>query len=124
MQVVNLTPHALTLRDADGVDHTFQPAAPKGGEARVAEAPSVTFEVPGLGLKVPGVVSARKGEVVGLPDPVPGTLYLVSGMVLSELAGTRGDVAAPGTGPGDNPVRNEKGQVVAVTCLKFGCLPC
>lgn len=53
----------------------------------------------------------------------PGThpaevIYLVSGMVLAH-ASVRGrvDVYAPGTGPNDGAIRNDKGQVEAVTRL-------
>ena len=43
---------------------------------------------------------------------------MVSGFVLAHpsVAG-RSDVVGPGTGPADGAIRNEKGQIVAVTRL-------
>lgn len=38
------------------------------------------------------------GEIVGLPDPRPGTIFIVSGMVRSALGVARHDVVAPATG--------------------------
>jgi hypothetical protein len=49
--------------------------------------------------------------VEGLPDPVAGVVYIVSGRVLSELAGSRPDVVSPDTGP--DAIR-ENGQIKAV----------
>ncbi len=48
----------------------------------------------------------------------PAEVYLVSGMVLAHVS-VRGrvDVYAPGTGPNDGAIRNDKGQVEAVTRL-------
>lgn len=116
MKIVNLTPHDITLRNADGVDTVI----PKSGaEARVSS-------VPGYGTTLEGVpcyvqTADTFGEVTGLPPPAPGVLYLVSGIVGSApgVARVRKDVLVPGTGPNDAPVRNEKGWIVAVTRLKM-----
>jgi hypothetical protein len=114
MKMVNCTPHALTLRAHDGTDTVL---APSGMVPRVTSTPGSPTQVDGC--PVPVYTADTLGEVEGLPAPEPGVMYVVSGMVLQALAGSRPDVCAPGTGPQDHPVRNDKGQVVAVTRLKF-----
>lgn len=111
MRLVNLTPHAITLRLASGEDMVLAPTAPA---ARVVapEAPRTAVE----GLPLP-VVATVEGEVDGLPAPEAGTAYVVSAVVLAHPS-VRGrtDVYGPGTGPSHGAVR-EAGQVRAVTCL-------
>ncbi len=59
------------------------------------------------------VFTVEFGGIVGLPDPTPGTLYVVSGVVLQAAkAQGRTDCCAPATGH-VSCVR-EKGQVVSV----------
>jgi hypothetical protein len=111
MKFVNLTPHPITLRAADGTDTTI---APSGQVARVAQHPSETLHFPGF--PVPILTAPRFGAVEGLGEPEGGTAYLVSGLVLAHTS-DRGDVFAPATGPGDNPVRDHQGRIVAVTRL-------
>ena len=119
--LVNLTPHAITLRTRHGQD-TIVP--PSGTVARVATVPGQPIELPpGTGGWVDFPVQVygpdRPGAVTGLPAPAPGTYYLVSAIVGASLAGLRPDVLVPGTGPNDNPVRDDAGRIVAVTCLKM-----
>lgn len=103
--MLNLTPHAITLRTPSG-DVTFPPS---GAVARVSTVAQDT------GLMVAGVRVVRNtyGPVTGLP--ADGQPCIVSGMVLGALpAGTPG-VYAPATGA--TAIRDERGQVVAVTEL-------
>ena len=104
--MINLTPHAITVRAADGTDTTYPPS---GTVARV----STTDEVVGA-CPVTGAPIVRRvfGEVTGLPEE--GTPCLVSALVLSAVPGRAG-VYAPDTGP--TAIRNEAGQIVAVTRL-------
>jgi hypothetical protein len=51
------------------------------------------------------------GEVEGLPEEIPGTMYIVSAMVLAAV--DRSDCVAPATGSRET-VRNEAGQIVSV----------
>ena len=51
---------------------------------------------------------------MNLPEPKEGTIYIVSGMVLSGLAGSRSDVYAPATALA---ARNELGHIVSVPGL-------
>ena len=104
MEIINLTPHDIVVRTAEG-DTIF----PKSGEvARVSTASKDAGSVNGI-----TVVKTVFGAVEGIPEQEGDTVYIVSAMVLSALAGTRGDVVAPDTG--NTAVRNEKGQIVAVT---------
>jgi hypothetical protein len=114
MNLVNLTPHSIVLRDADGNDHAI-PAS--GAVARVSSTPGALEAVAGVPVPVAG--RQTFGAVEGLPGPVEGTLYVVSALVLARC-GDRDDVVGPGTGPNDGAVRNEKGHVVAVTRLVRG----
>ena len=64
------------------------------------------------------LIRQEYSEIDGLPDPVPGTMYIVSLIVLNALRpGARYDVCAPATGPNDGAIRDERGQVIAVTKL-------
>ena len=101
---VNLTPHAIRLNDG-------QSFSPSGVVARVNANLQAVESVGGVQL-----FRQTFGEVEGLPAEVPGTMYIVSAMVLSALAGSRNDVFAPATGhPG--VVRNEAGHIVSVPGL-------
>ena len=109
MNFVNLTPHPITIRK-DGIDTTFQP---NGLVARVSEeANNVVGSVYGF----PVLGKTRFGDVLDLPSPVEGSIFIVSGMVAANIA--RSDVYSPATGPKDEAIRNEKGHIVAVKYLK------
>jgi hypothetical protein len=70
------------------------------------------------GLPLPVLPAPVCGAVEGLPAPQEGVVFIVSGMVLEALRGSgRSDVFAPGTGPTDGAVRNDKGQILGVTTL-------
>jgi hypothetical protein len=91
MVFINLCPHAINCADASGVVHTF---VPSGTVARVAAS---NQEMPSLG----GFRRTQQvfGEVQNLPAPQEGVCFIVSGVVLSALKGSRPDVIAPDTGP-------------------------
>ena len=103
--LLNLTPHAIVLRTALG-DVTFPPS---GTVARVAAVAADT------GLVVAGVRVIRNtyGPVTGLPDG--DEPCIVSGMVLAALPAGTPNVYAPATGA--TAIRDERGQVIAVTEL-------
>jgi hypothetical protein len=101
-EVINLTPHAVSLADADGnVIATFPPS---GQVARVATTTEVVGELMGRPIS-----RTTFGEVTGVPAPAEGVVYLVSTLVAQ--AARRSDVVSPDTGP--TAVRKD-GQVVAV----------
>lgn len=94
----NLTPHAIKLND--GREFASE------GLARV----SATFS----SFDENGVCSQQFGDVMGLPEPTDGVLYIVSALVLIavKLQG-RTDCVAPATGHPEC-VRDEKGFIKSV----------
>jgi len=92
---VNLTPHAIVLNSGT----TF---APSGKVARVSSS-HTTFDSD-------GICSVTFGDVTDLPDPVPGTFYIVSALVAA--AAKRADVVSPASGHPD--VVRSNGQIVSV----------
>jgi hypothetical protein len=132
-QIINLTPHDIVFAPQNIAVRGKKFVIPASGMvARVAAAPSAERKygvsgmmVSGEGCPFPGEPSERGipvydypayGPVDGLPDPAHRTIYIVSGMVLGHCAG-RSDVFGPGTGPEHDPVRNDKGHIVAIRCL-------
>lgn len=91
--LVNLTPHEINYRRADGTELVIPPP-PKGQEARVEYTSGELVDV-GDGIMVadPQVW----GEIANLPPPAPGVLYVVS-LILAGRA-KRPDVVSPGTVP-------------------------
>lgn len=120
MKLVNLTPHAITLQIPDGSRVTL----PSEGNARVDSDPAPLETLPGVPVAV-ATSPQIWGAITGLPEPVEGTLYVVSLLVISrpEVAHRR-DLVAPGTGPKDGAIRvtdgPRKGQIEAVTRLTRG----
>lgn len=111
MNIINLTPHIITLQLADG---SRQDILASGTVARVATVPGQLLS---SNCPVPVYSATRFGEVEGLPEPLANTVYLVSAMVAARMEGRgRTDVLSPGTGPQDGAIR-ENGQIVAVTRL-------
>lgn len=113
---VNLTPHAVTLQSADGTRFTVPPS---GTVARIDSKPGDLIIIEGCDGFDAGIAlydRTNYGTPVGLPDPVDGTTYIVSALFAGRV-GDRIDVVYPGTGPKDGCIRDEKGQVVAVTRL-------
>lgn len=107
---VNLTPHPITVIAVNGGESTFQPS---GKVARVSELPTTVI---GQVNGIPVLSKTVFGDVVDLPEPQEGVFFIVSGLVAGQVS--RKDVLAPATGPNDGAVRNDKGQIVAVTQLK------
>lgn len=105
MKFLNLTPHCINVVTASGEELFSIPAS--GSLARCIEQVEAAGSVEGVPL-----VRKSFGSVEGLPEPVDGVLYIVSGLVLSALAGSRSDVVAPG-----NPVRDDSGRIIG--CAAF-----
>ena len=102
MGFINLTPHAITVLDVEGIHHVF-PA--NGVVARVAAQVENLAPVAGFRLR-----RQTLGVVQDLPGPVPGVVYIVSALVKGQVP-DRADVVAPDTGP--DAIR-ENGQIQAV----------
>lgn len=103
--MINLTPHSITVRLPDGSERVYPPS---GTVARV-----MTFETSAADIDGIKTAYRRTGKVEGLTLPLTGPV-LVSGMVLAELTGVD-NVYAPDSG--STAIRDDKGQVVAVTRL-------
>lgn len=109
MKVVNLTPHTIMLTTETGAVNI--PASGIVARCEVSSEHWGTVEVQGVSVPL---VKTSFGAVKDLPDPVPGTVYLVSGVVLSALAGSRPDVVGV-----TNLVRDDAGRVIAAQA--FSC---
>lgn len=94
LRLVNLTPHPITIVGGDTIPPTSPPA-------RVSTTNAPAGDAAGIPL-----VSQQYGDVVGLPDPQPGVLFIVSAVVRAAVT-HRLDVASPG-----DLVRDGNGQPV------------
>ena len=104
MNIVNCTPHGVQIQKKGDLI-----TLPKSGIIpRVS-----TVEVEADFIDGIPTVTQSTGNVEGLPASEAGVLFLVSGMVFSST--DRLDVVAPDTGK--TAIRNEGGQIVAVTRL-------
>lgn len=110
MKAINLTPHAITIR----VGERDIIIPPSGTVARVAVVSADRNSQDINGTLVP-VVANEYGQVEGLPENKDEfDACIVSALVLGRCAGMRG-IYAPDTGP--TAIRDEKGQIKAVTRL-------
>jgi hypothetical protein len=116
MDIINATPHAINIYVAD-TDTLPDPApapdrtiAPSGTLARAAQTRADVGEIDGV-----PVGTSVFGAVEGLPAPVAGTWFVVSGLVLA-AAPDRPDLLAPA-----RPVRDGAGRVVG--CRAFDTTP-
>ena len=111
VEAINLTPHPIGF-----VDESNQPllTVPTTTVARVsAQTTTVGYFVIN-GVQIPRTHTVY-GEVEGLPDPTPGVIYIVSGMIVSALASQgihRDDLLVPGM-----QVRDEQGRVIGCRSL-------
>lgn len=107
--MINLTPHAIVLRTPAG-DTTFPPS---GQLARVS---TIATPTGGMVAGVP-IIRNTYGPVTGLVRDAQGVPLpcIVSGMVLAALPDGTINVYAPATG--STAIRDERGQVIAVTEL-------
>jgi hypothetical protein len=101
--IFNITPHAIIIEGHGEI-------APSGTIARVSTERAPQPDIAGI-----RIISQKFGGVSGLPAPMPGTIFIVSSMVLSALNGARPDVFAPDTGA--DAVRDSDGKIVAVRGL-------
>ena len=121
--VINTTPHALTIIGLDG----FQRVIPASGRViRVSTksggqtATLGDTQIPLFGADITDGITISDVETTVDFNEIPQneeTMYIVSGMVGAKLR-HRHDIFVPMTSPSDNPIRNEKGHIVAVRGLK------
>lgn len=101
--MINMTPHEINVYDGDKVVVTIPPS---GQIARVSERATKVGTIDSVTL-----YTTQRGDVTGLPEPVAGTLYIVSAQVRLAVP-ERSDVASPG-----NLVRNQDGQPIGCSGL-------
>jgi hypothetical protein len=116
MNIVNLTPHALCVRKADGSVLVIEPS---GTIARCAVTRVLDFVDSGI-----EVFTTRYGQIENLPDGIGYSeiplresesilnAFVVSAIVLTALGGTRQDVFCPG-----EAIRDDAGRVVGCVGL-------
>ena len=115
MHVINLTPHTVTIKVA-GFSKSFEPS---GKVARV-EATEQFIGSRWLGTDQNGINveiynrTFQPGDIINEPEPRPGTIYIVSSLVLEAMK-DRKDVFAPDTGP--SAERDDKGRIISVCRL-------
>ena len=102
MELINLTPHEIRIHNDDGALVLSVP--PSGQVARVNVSRELDTEA-ACRLGVPAYITAY-GEVTGLPEMQPDTIYIVSGMVRAALP-ARADLWQPG-----ELLRDDAGRVV------------
>jgi len=108
VRLINLTPHEIVVFDSS--DNVVLRIPPSGQIARVATHEKVVGSVNGVPL-----VTTEYGAVEGLPDPQPGTIFIVSLLVLQAMAGKRKDIVAPNTAPTPlGAVRDAQGRIIGV----------
>ena len=106
--IVNLTPHDIMVMDADGEEVGVFPKS--GDVARCHSQRKFDYMISFNGKSYKKYVV--KNSSAGLPDPVDGTLLLVSAMI-KDMHQDRKDLVGPDSSP-DGSVRNEKGHIVHV----------
>lgn len=107
MKFVNLTLHDLTIAFEDGKGLVL----PASGEvARVTFSTQQVDEIDGI----PVYETVYEPEVIGLPEPEDGTIYVASS--LAAQCARRHDVLSP-----TKLIRNDEGQVIAAGGLATFC---
>ena len=109
MKIVNLTPHPLNLMP-QGPEGPVVTIPPSGQVARCATSRVQVDTITVDGVAVP-VNRAQFGEVSGLPDPQPDTIFVVSALV-AQAVPNRADVFIV-----DDAVRDEQGRIIGAKAL-------
>ncbi|MGG5812598.1 hypothetical protein [Falsiroseomonas sp. CW058] len=114
VRLENLCPHPVTAMREDGTIFVL-PTSRNPARITVTPGPRVS-DANGVAIHGPPIY----GQIVHLPQPEPGVIYVVSQIVALALAARgarRGDVVFPGSGPHDGPHRDHRGRILAVTRL-------
>lgn len=105
IRYINLTPHALYVKALDGDYITILPDAE--GPARVIYDRLPPEQVRIGGSEVAVAVAGPVREIIGLPDPEPGVVYIVAKAVADAAPASRGDIVSPG-----RLLRDAEGKVI------------
>lgn len=106
MVLVNLTPHPVNILTEDG--EIIVP--PAGTVARCQQYREIIGHIEVNGKQIP-ITRTRFGQVEGLPDPQPDTLYIVSALV-AQACPDRRDLVIP-----DDTIRDAEGRIVGCKAL-------
>lgn len=105
IRYINLTPHALYVKDMSGEYITILPDAE--GPARVIYDRLPPEQVRIGGSEVAVAVAGLVREIVGLPEPQPDIVFIVAKAVADAAPASRGDLMSPG-----RLLRNAEGKVI------------
>ena len=105
MNIKNLTPHTINFVSSEG--YPIMDIKPEGTVARVSVRTATVGEIDGI-----PVTKSVYGEVMDLPEPEEGTIYIVSALVAGRVP-EREDVFIP-----NESIRDEKGRIVG--CKSIG----
>ena len=103
--LVNLTPHDITFVNTS-VENPILVVGPSGLVARVSSEIEEAGRINGI-----PVTKTVYGEVVDLPEPKEGIVYIVSSLV-AQRCPDREDVFVPA-----DPVRDDKGRIIGCKSL-------
>lgn len=106
MKLVNLTPHEVTL--VAGERKLVLPAAAAPARCETSRLVIGWLEVDGATFPVN---ETRFGHIVNLPEPTPGTTFLVS-RIVAQARWDRTDLLVV-----DDTIRDEKGRIVGARAL-------
>lgn len=104
MNIKNLTPHTINFVSPEG--HPIMDIEPEGTVARVSVKTETVGKIDGI-----PVTKSVYGDVVDLPEPEDGTIYIVSALVAGRVP-ERDDVFIP-----SESVRDEKGRIIGCKSL-------
>ena len=104
MEIKNLTPHTINFVTNEG--RPIMDVKPDGRIARVSVKTATVGDIDGI-----PVTKSVYGEVMDLPEPEEGTIYIVSSLVAGRVP-ERGDVFIP-----NESVRDAKGRIVGCKSL-------
>lgn len=98
VNLINLTAHDVHLFRGDELVETLKSC----GAARVSVRSEIIGEINGYPIS-----KNFYGEIIGLPEPQPGTFYVVSALVAQAAAGRRTDLLVV-----NDTVRDQEGRIV------------
>lgn len=102
---INLTPHALSVKALDGAILVLPPSP--DGAARVVYDRLPPEQIRIGGSEVAVAVAGPVKEIIGLPDPQPGIVFIVAKAVADAAPAHRGDLMSPG-----RLIRDADGKVI------------
>ncbi len=106
--IINLTPHEVTVVGSDGDVMMRIPASGKVARCNVTR--TVIGKINGI-----PVTKNVMGEIEGLPEPSEDNIYIVSRVVAEAAKGKRDDLIIP-----DDAVRDDQGRIIG--CKAFAII--